>query len=302
MKEKKTTKNMLKDGVSNPEAGAAVSTAKSPKPDLLETYYAGLAEEEGAQMYHRGRSPRRVVWSIAWSDLMMTMFILFAVLYIYQAANREFSFMKEVETAVSPETVPEIVPPPQVETLIESVAADPSRIDRKDSDIIHLRNISDIGTVELQEDKAVRVIIPGDLLFAAGRADLKTSSLFTLREVADALRITDYRVNVVGHTDNIPMHSEKFATNWELSTARACAVARFLIEKMRLSPQRFYVSGYAYLQPVAPNDTSKHRAANRRVELILTKKRPEPTAISDGAEMIERGKGKDREKGIGQDR
>ncbi len=280
MKEEKTTTDAPKDGASVPEGKAAAPEEKPPKPDPLEDYYAALAEEDGAQMYHRGRSPRRVVWSVAWSDLMMTMFILFAVLYIYQAANRDFAFMKEVGTDMPSEAVPETVSPPEVETLIESADAESSRISRKDSDIIRLRNISDIGTVEIKEDKAVRVIIPGDVLFDTGRADLKTSALFSLREVADVLRITDYRVNVVGHTDNIPMHSEKFATNWELSTARACAVARFFIEKMKLSPQRFYVSGHAYLQPVAPNDTPKNRAANRRVELILTKKRPGPTAAA----------------------
>jgi chemotaxis protein MotB len=205
---------------------------------------------------------------------MMTMFILFAVLYIYQAANREFSFEKQVEADAAPDAVTEAVAPPQVETLIESVDAPASRIAGKEADVIRLRQISDIGTVELQEDKAVRIILPGDLLFDTGQADIKQSALFTLREVADALRITDYRVNVVGHTDNIPMHSEKFATNWELSAIRACAVARFLIEKMKLSAERFYVSGHAYLQPVAPNDTPKNRTANRRVELILTKSRP----------------------------
>jgi len=276
------------EAVEVPATDFATSIEAPPKPNPLEAYYAGLPGEEGMQIYHRGRSPRRVIWSVAWSDLMMTMFILFAVLYIYQAANREFSFTKEVETNVSPEAPPEMVSPPRVEAMIESVNADPSRISGKDSDIIRLRNISDIGTVEIQEDKAVRVILPGDLLFDAGRADLKTSSLFTLREVADALRITDYRVNVVGHTDNIPMHSENYATNWELSTARACAVARFLTEKMKLSPLRFYVSGYAYLQPVAPNDTPKNQAANRRVELILTRKRPEASAVSGETETVER--------------
>ncbi len=298
MKEIKTTTCVEEGGVSGPGAGETAGNGSPPKPDPLELYYAGLNNQEEMQIYHRGRSPRRVVWSIAWSDLMMTMFIMFAVLYMYQAAHRDFSFTKKVELDASPETVSETVSLPQVETLIESVDADPSRISREVADIIRLRNISDIGTVEIHEDKAVRVIIPGDLLFSAGRADLKTSSLFTLREIADALRITDYRVNVVGHTDNIPMHSEKFATNWELSTARACAVARFLIEKMKLSPQRFYVSGHAYLQPVAPNDTPGNRAANRRVELILTKKRPKPTAMGGGSEFMGEGKENDRNSGI----
>lgn len=251
------------------------ATGKDPeKLSPLEGYYADLPHEEGGISYGRIRQPRRVLWSVAWSDLMMTMFILFAVLYIYQAANRDFSFGKQAEVAAVPESAAEAVSIPQVETLVESVDAPASRLRGEETDTVRLRHLSDIGTVELESDKAVRIVLPGDLLFDTGQADLKPSSLEILRQVADAIRITDYRVNVVGHTDSVPMHSEKFATNWELSAIRACAVARFLIEQMDLSPARFYVSGHAYLQPVAPNDSPLNRAANRRVELVLTKSRP----------------------------
>jgi len=243
-------------------------------PQSQEDYYADLPSEATAMHHSRARQPRRILWSVAWSDLMMTMFILFAVLYIYQASNRDFSFGKRAEVPAVPESTVETVASPRVETLMESVDAPASRMRGEETETVRFRHLSDIGTVELESDKAVRIILPGDLLFDTGQADLKPSSLETLRQVADAIRITDYRVNVVGHTDSVPMHSEKFATNWELSAIRACAVARFLIEQTGLSPTRFYVSGYAYLQPVAPNDSLSNRAANRRVELVLTKERP----------------------------
>jgi chemotaxis protein MotB len=243
-------------------------------PSALESYYAGLSSGEGEPFPSKGRQPRRVLWSIAWSDLMMTMFIMFAVLYIFQAANQEFSFVKQVDTAVAPEAKTVKSAPPRVETLVESLNAPASRRLGEETDTVRLRHLSEIGSVELEADKAVRIVLPGDLLFDTGSSDLKPSSLDTLREVADAIRITDYRVNVVGHTDSIPMYSEKISTNWELSALRACTVARFLMEQTKLSPERFYVSGYAYLQPVAPNDTPANRAANRRVELVLTRNIP----------------------------
>jgi chemotaxis protein MotB len=247
--------------------------------DTREGYYAGLTSGEAEMRYRRIRQPRRVLWSIAWSDLMMTMFILFAVLYIYQAANRDFSFGRQADVPTVPETTTETVSSPRVETLVESVDADASRRMGEETDTMRLRHLSDIGTVELEPDKAVRIVLPGDLLFDTGKADLKPSALGILGEVADAIRITDYRVNVVGHTDSVPMHSEKFTTNWELSAVRACTVARYLIERMGLSASRFYISGHAYLQPVAPNDTPANRAANRRVELVLTRDRP---VVGDG--------------------
>ncbi|MBU3948403.1 MAG: flagellar motor protein MotB [Proteobacteria bacterium] len=244
------------------------------QPETPEDYYNGLPSEDEMQLYTRMREPQRGGWSVVWSDLMMTMFILFAVMYVYQASKHNFSFVEQVEANAVPATVAETMPPPKMQMSIESVNTSSSHKQEKNTDTMRLQNLSDIGKVELQEDKAVRIVLPGDLLFDAGRADLKQSSLNTLKEVAEAIRINDYRVNVVGFTDNVPMHSEKYATNWELSAIRACTVTRFLIEQMNLSESRFYVSGYANLEPVAPNDTPENRAANRRVELVLTKKRP----------------------------
>jgi chemotaxis protein MotB len=266
----------------NEQTGSERAPAKAPEAteraaagsQTLKDYYDGLSAEGESLSSGRLRQPRRVTWSIAWSDLMMTMFILFAVLYIYQAANREFSFAKQTDSAATPETAVIKASPPRVETLVESVDAPASQRWGEDTDTIRLRNLSDIGTVELEADKAVRIVLPGDLLFDTGSADLKPSSIGTLRQVGDAIRITDYRVNVVGHTDSVPMYSEKVATNWELSALRACTVARFLMEQMDLAPERFYVSGHSYLQPVAPNDSPANRAANRRVELVLTRNIP----------------------------
>ena len=81
---------------------------------------------------------------------------------------------------------------------------------------------------------------------------------------------TPYMINIVGHTDNIPMHSERYATNWELSVARASRVARFLIEELGMNPNQFVVSGYASHRPLQPNTDTRNRAANRRVEIIAT--------------------------------
>ena len=103
---------------------------------------------------------------------------------------------------------------------------------------------------------------------------MKSQAESSLREVATAIRKTDDMINVVGHTDDVPIHSEQFATNWELSAIRACTVTRFLIEQMGIPAERFFVSGYSYFQPLRPNADLKSRAENRRVEIILTKKKP----------------------------
>jgi chemotaxis protein MotB len=81
-------------------------------------------------------------------------------------------------------------------------------------------------------------------------------------------------VNIVGHTDDLPINTEEFPSNWELSTARASKVARFFMNEMNMPGENFYISGHASYQPVKPNDNEIDRAANRRVEIIITKERP----------------------------
>jgi chemotaxis protein MotB len=103
--------------------------------------------------------------------------------------------------------------------------------------------------------------------FDSGSAALQPSALGTVIDVAASL--PDARVRVEGHTDNIPMHSSQFATNWELSTARASAIARLLLEHSRLHAANLSASGYAEFHPIAPNATEEGRRRNRRVDIIL---------------------------------
>ena len=128
--------------------------------------------------------------------------------------------------------------------------------------------------MELIPDRAVRIILKSDLLFDPGKAYIREDAKASLREVAQVLRQTGYMVNVVGHTDDLPINTKEFPSNWELSTARACQVARFLMDDMKIPEEIFYVTGHSFYQPIKPNTDDENRAANRRVEIIITKERP----------------------------
>jgi len=103
--------------------------------------------------------------------------------------------------------------------------------------------------------------------FASGSAEVNPNSIHILETIVDAL--PDRAVRVEGHTDNVPIHTAQFATNWELSTARASAIARFIIDKGRFDPATLSAAGYAEFHPVATNDTEEGRTQNRRVDIIL---------------------------------
>ena len=121
------------------------------------------------------------------------------------------------------------------------------------------------------------------ILFDSGRAEIKPRGLEILKRVGDILKgVPDKVVRIEGHTDNVPIGAAlraRFPTNWELSTARATVVARFLQDKVGLDPTRLSATGYGEYRSVAPNDSEEGRAQNRRIEIILA---PLPPATAAG--------------------
>ncbi len=111
------------------------------------------------------------------------------------------------------------------------------------------------------------------ILFSSGEAEITLEGIKVLQRVGDILKNTQNKiVRVEGHTDNVPISSaltEKFRTNWELSTARATNVVRFLQDKVGIDPARLEAVGLSEFHPVASNSTPAGRSQNRRIELAL---------------------------------
>jgi chemotaxis protein MotB len=111
-------------------------------------------------------------------------------------------------------------------------------------------------------------VLTDSLLYSSGSATLDAQGDPLLSEVADLLNLDSvHPIAVEGNTDNVPIHGA-FPSNWELSTARASGVVRYLISK-GVDPERLTAAGYAYLRPIASNSTPQGRALNRRVEIVL---------------------------------
>lgn len=105
--------------------------------------------------------------------------------------------------------------------------------------------------------------------FDSGSAVLKPGAMPALNKIAVILSGTAQSIRVEGHTDNVPIHNSKFASNWDLSTARATEVLNLLITRFGIAPQRLSAAGYAKYHPVASNATSEGRARNRRVDIVV---------------------------------
>lgn len=141
----------------------------------------------------------------------------------------------------------------------------------------------EITITQLKDKLTVNMV--EQILFDSGSAEIKKNGKKVLDRVAEILKqVTDKQVRVEGHTDNVPISPRlavKFPTNWELSTARATTVARYLQDK-GIDPKLLSACGYSEFRPVASNDTEEGRAKNRRIEISLVPKEIESSAPQEG--------------------
>jgi len=119
------------------------------------------------------------------------------------------------------------------------------------------------------DERGVTIRFADQVFFDLGKADLKPEAVEILSSVARLLRELPNPIRVEGHTDNWPIRTAQFPSNWELSVHRATNVIRYLIEEQGFDPHKLSAVGYAEYRPLRPNDTPENRALNRRVDIVI---------------------------------
>jgi chemotaxis protein MotB len=120
--------------------------------------------------------------------------------------------------------------------------------------------------------EGVVITLENTILFESAIADINPEAFPVLDKIAAIIRKTTKPIRVEGHTDDDPINTEMFPSNWELSTARAVNVVKYFVESGKIPPQRLSAVGYGEAKPLFLNDTSEHKARNRRVEIVLMTK------------------------------
>lgn len=133
-----------------------------------------------------------------------------------------------------------------------------------------LRSMIDAGQLQVETRKGKMIVKMSDkILFDPGKVDLKGEGQTALTQLSGVLRdIVDRDFLVTGHTDNVPIKTGKFKSNWELSTARAVEVVKFM-QKQGVNPARLGAAGFSEFDPVGDNASDTGRALNRRIEIVL---------------------------------
>jgi chemotaxis protein MotB len=221
------------------------------------------------------RHPRRAShdrWLIPYADFVTLLFAFFTALYAVTAvdATRLPSMAEGLRAAVGAEAEPlEPTPPaPTPAPAPENLVA-PRPADVRDAIESALGDDLAAGRLELIEDRRGLVLaIPEAFSFDTGSAELSGVAAQLMGRVAGVLRTLPHAVRVEGHTDDTPIHTPRFTSNWDLSTARATEVVAFFIEA-GLVPDRMSAAGYSEYHPRAGNDTAEGRARNRRVDIVV---------------------------------
>ena len=211
--------------------------------------------------------PKEAVWLTTFGDsitLLLTFFVLlFASTSLNKAKVEQIMGALKGSLGVMQSTKESIISPHPSEKKIEQIAKEIT------GSALSQGLGEDIKVNILPE--GLKINLKSPVLFDLGKADLRKEALPLLDKIASILKKTPNDIYIEGHTDNLPIHTEKYPSNWELSAARAVSVGKYFIKK-GISPSRIGVEGYADSRPLFPNDTKKHRALNRRVEILILKK------------------------------
>ncbi len=212
------------------------------------------------------------LWMATFSD-MVTLLLAFFVMLLSFSSIQEAKFHEAIHSLkgafgvmASPPTViqqPDVVVP----------QADTNEWQRMLYELQQIRvALSEEGLQEevqlTLEKEGVSIQISTPMLFEPAEAELRAPSTQLLDKLSTALQKLDTEIRVEGHTDNVPINSEQFPSNWELSSARATAVLKYLIDR-GLPPERLAAVGYGEFRPIDTNETDAGRHRNRRVEIFV---------------------------------
>lgn len=192
---------------------------------------------------------RSALWAVTYGDLMSYLVIFFLILY----------------ASVSSRSV-------ALQMGMRGVEEEFGKEGNVVGELFSRHGVQRIAKLEIGEDK-MRILFLAPVLFESGSATLKPDSMPHLEKLARALEELPNPIQIEGHTDNVPLGPNlPFKTNWELSSARAFAVLRF-IEQAGIPPARLSAIGYGEHRPLKSNDDEPGRSANRRIEINLMRRR-----------------------------
>jgi chemotaxis protein MotB len=226
------------------------------------------------------RVPNRDRWLVSYADFITLLFAFFTTMYaistvdqgklagvaegLHDALNRHDS---GGNSSVAPGG--RVLPDAGRSVVNSGTGRSAEALDVRRTVLDALRGDLDAGRLEVRDDPRGLVLsIPEASAFATGSADVSPAAESVIARLAGALKRVPTPARIEGHTDDVPIHTARFASNWELSTARATCVVQRLIAQ-GIEPERLSAAGYSEFHPRVANDSPESRARNRRVDVVI---------------------------------
>lgn len=226
-------------------------------------------------------------WVLSYADFMTLLFAFFVVLYSSSEVDKAkmaslssaiASGFQDLGVGAGQGAAPVVIPGTTPAAYTHPARPQPA------TDIILRKLEADLSpelqnhTVSLRQTPEGLVLSLHEIgFFDSGSSDLRASSLSTFDRIGSVIASVGSNLRIEGHTDNIPIYTAHFHSNWELSTARAAEIIRIFITRENIDPERLSAAGYAEYHPVADNSTEEGRRLNRRVDIvIITAHQPQP--------------------------
>jgi len=209
------------------------------------------------------------LWAVTYGDLMSYLMIFFLVLFSFSVAKGDKTKVREYEESLS--NIQKVFGGKENTERIERAAniEKDEKLAKNLNEVVNAQELKDIVQIQ-QNEKRIKLILSDAVLFDSGKAELKDNAKKTLSALAQQLINVPNEIVIEGHTDNVPIKSGKYQTNWELSMSRAYSVIKFF-EEYGIKSSRLSGIGYGENRPAFPNDTIENRAKNRRIEISLIK-------------------------------
>ncbi len=211
-------------------------------------------------------------WLLTYSDLITLLLAFFVVMYsMSQVDNKRFGQMVEALNGVlkGGKVVTDTHPPDQINTghgvlKIGDLSLIQQQVEERFTEINRQGEIKS----ELTE-RGLVIHIMESALFKQGSAKLEAGAIEVLDVVAEKIRPLPNHIRIEGHTDDKPINTKVYPSNWELSSARATEVVRYYTTRHQVTPDRISALGYGEYRPVRPNNSAENRATNRRVDIVV---------------------------------
>ena len=211
-------------------------------------------------------------WLLTYADMITLMLALFIILFAMSTISRVKvqAFAKEVSGGFN--NVWSINQPPNGGSNGQQsfgANANIPTLQRELQKYVEKNQLQNQVQIHVQRHNLVITLLSDLSFYNSGSARIRPQTLKILDTVSGFLKATNNPVRVEGNTDNVPIHTARYPTNWELSTARAVNVVRYLVEHDALDPTRIAASGYGKFHPRVSNDTAAGRQQNRRVDIVI---------------------------------